>query len=83
MGEKMDFKWLKNSKELISGKQNIQIISVGVVSNLVIDPLTSEDGGNYTCVVSARGMTGSFTTNLEVLGKFFFTYTYYIIMINL
>lgn len=69
MGEKMDFKWLKNGKELTSGYQNIRIISVGLMSNLVIDPLSAEDSGNYTCVVSARGMTGSYTTYLDVLGK--------------
>ncbi|XP_055939183.1 cell adhesion molecule DSCAM-like isoform X6 [Argiope bruennichi] len=66
-GEKMEFKWLKNGQEIMHKKQNINILSYPVLSTIVIDPLTSEDGGNYTCVVSARGLSGSYTTHLEVL----------------
>ncbi|GBM75398.1 Hemicentin-1 [Araneus ventricosus] len=66
-GEKMEFKWLKNGQEIMHQKQNINILSYPVLSNIVVDPLTSEDGGNYTCVVSARGLSGSYTTHLEVL----------------
>ncbi|PRD27649.1 UNVERIFIED_CONTAM: Down syndrome cell adhesion molecule-like protein [Trichonephila clavipes] len=66
-GEKMEFKWLRNGQELASGRNNINILSYPLLSNLVIDPLTSEDSGNYTCVVSSRGLTGSYTTKLDVL----------------
>ncbi|KAG8174641.1 hypothetical protein JTE90_019623 [Oedothorax gibbosus] len=66
-GEKMEFKWLHNGQEMVSRRQNINIASLPMLSNLIIDPLTSEDSGNYTCVVSARGLTGSFTTMLDVL----------------
>ncbi|KFM77615.1 Down syndrome cell adhesion molecule-like protein 1, partial [Stegodyphus mimosarum] len=66
-GEKMDFKWLKNGKELVSGRKNINILSYPFLSALVIDPLTTEDSGNYTCVVSTRGLVGSYTTTLDVL----------------
>lgn len=66
----MDFKWFRNGKEISSGMQNINILSYAVVSTLVIDPLTSEDSGNYTCIVSARGLSGSYTTALDVLGNF-------------
>ncbi|GBM46999.1 Titin [Araneus ventricosus] len=66
-GEKMEFKWLRNGKELASGSHNVNILSYPLLSNLIIDPLTSEDSGNYTCVVSSRGLTGSYTTRLEVL----------------
>ncbi|GIY04340.1 titin [Caerostris extrusa] len=33
----------------------------------VIDPLTEDDTGNYTCVASSRGITSSYTTTLDVL----------------
>ncbi|GIX68192.1 titin [Caerostris extrusa] len=46
---------------------NVDIRSFSDLSNLVIDPLTEEDTGNYTCVVNARGMTTSYTTTLTVL----------------
>ncbi|GFU00988.1 titin, partial [Nephila pilipes] len=65
-GEKMEFKWLRNGKELSKG-MNVDIRSFPDLSTLVIDPLTEEDSGNYTCVVNARGMTTSYTTTLQVL----------------
>ncbi|XP_071036965.1 cell adhesion molecule DSCAML1 [Parasteatoda tepidariorum] len=65
-GEKMSFSWLKNGKRLTKGK-NIDIRSFPDLSALVIDPLTEEDSGNYTCIVTARGMKTSHTANLEVL----------------
>ncbi|XP_054719282.1 hemicentin-1-like [Uloborus diversus] len=67
MGEKMEFKWLRNGKELVTGKHNIHILSYPLLSNLVVDPLSSEDSGNYTCVVNSRGLSGSYTTTLDVL----------------
>lgn len=68
LGEKMDFKWLKNGIELKKGL-NVDIRSFSDLSNLIIDPLTEEDSGNYTCVVNARGLTARFTSTLQVLGK--------------
>ncbi|XP_035221091.1 Down syndrome cell adhesion molecule-like protein 1 homolog isoform X7 [Stegodyphus dumicola] len=65
-GEKMEFKWLKNGRELTKGL-NIDIRSYSDLSTLVIDPLTEDDTGNYTCIVNSGGRTGSYTTSLEVL----------------
>lgn len=70
-GEKMEFKWFRNGKELTKGL-NMDIRSYPDLSTLVIDSLTSEDSGNYTCTVNSRGVTASFTTNLQVLGKYIF-----------
>nr|XP_042908976.1 Down syndrome cell adhesion molecule homolog [Parasteatoda tepidariorum] len=65
-GEKMRFKWLKDGKE-ITQKKNVNILSYPELSNIVINPLSEDDDGNYTCVVSARGLSGSYTTPLNVL----------------
>lgn len=64
----MDFKWLRNGKEISKG-MNVDIRSFSDLSALVIDPLKEEDSGNYTCIVTSRGLTGSYTTNLDVLGE--------------
>ncbi|XP_035221093.1 Down syndrome cell adhesion molecule-like protein 1 homolog isoform X9 [Stegodyphus dumicola] len=66
-GEKMEFRWLRNGKDITSGRQNINILSYPVLSSLVIDPLTSDDSGNYTCIVTTRGLSGSYTAALDVL----------------
>ncbi|XP_055939186.1 cell adhesion molecule DSCAM-like isoform X9 [Argiope bruennichi] len=66
VGEKMTFRWFKNGKELSKG-MNIDIRSFPDLSALVIDPLSEDDTGNYTCMANARGLTASYTTALEVL----------------
>lgn len=67
-GEKMEFKWFRNGKELTKGL-NVDIRSFSDLSALVIDPLNEEDTGNYTCTANVRGLMASYTTTLEVLGK--------------
>ncbi|KAF8793077.1 Hemicentin-1 like protein [Argiope bruennichi] len=66
-GEKIEFKWLKNGLEIGIERSRIQISTLPLFSNLIIDPLQSEDSGNYTCFVTSRGQTGSYTTSLNVL----------------
>lgn len=65
----MTFRWFKNGKELSKG-MNIDIRSFPDLSTLVIDPLTEDDTGNYTCMANARGLSTSYTTALEVLSKY-------------
>lgn len=67
-GGKVEFKWLKNGKEVVRNSK-INVRSHPELSNLIIDPLAETDSGNYTCIATARGMSESYTTNLEVLGK--------------
>ncbi|GFU00986.1 hemicentin-1 [Nephila pilipes] len=64
--EKVDFKWIKNGKD-ITKHNNVKIRSFPDLSTLVIDPLTEDDSGNYTCIVTSRGITSSYTTTLDVL----------------
>lgn len=65
---KVEFKWLKNGKEIIKNGKII-VRSFPELSNLIIDHLSEEDSGNYTCVASARGNSESYTTLLEVLSE--------------
>ncbi|GIY04341.1 hemicentin-1 [Caerostris extrusa] len=60
------FKWFKNGKELTKG-MNTDIRSFSDLSTLVIDPLSEDDSGNYTCMANVRGLSASYTTVLEVL----------------
>ncbi|PRD28719.1 UNVERIFIED_CONTAM: Dscam2 [Trichonephila clavipes] len=46
----LEFKWIKDSQDLYETK-NIKIKSLEDVSIVTIDPVTSKDSGNYTCVV--------------------------------
>lgn len=65
---KVEFKWLKNGKEIVKNPK-INVRSFPELSNLIIDSLTEDDSGNYTCIAFARGISESFTTILQVLGK--------------
>lgn len=76
-GEKNEFKWFKNGKELSKGLKT-DIRSFPDLSNLVIDSLSEEDSGNYTCTVNSKGVTASYTTKLQVLGNYILTFILYI-----
>ncbi|XP_023225212.1 hemicentin-1-like [Centruroides sculpturatus] len=65
-GEKLLFSWYKN-KEEIENKGHIQIRSYGDLSNIVIDPVSENDDGNYTCVVMSEGLTDAYSTSLNIL----------------
>lgn len=69
----MEFKWLKNGRE-ISKNSKIIARSFPELSHLIIDPLAEDDSGNYTCIATAKGHTESYTTALEVLSKYAFTF---------
>ncbi|GFS88051.1 hemicentin-2 [Nephila pilipes] len=65
-GRGLNFQWLKNGQK-IEKSTNIQIRLFTDSSMIVIEPLTEEDSGNYTCVVKSDILSDSFTTPLIVL----------------
>ncbi|UYV75077.1 Dscam, partial [Cordylochernes scorpioides] len=65
--ERLTFTWLKNGKEITSGK--VKVNTFEGVSTIVFNPLEEEDEGNYTCrVTSTTSGSDSFTAPLHVLG---------------
>ncbi|GFX19862.1 down syndrome cell adhesion molecule homolog [Trichonephila clavipes] len=65
-GKGLNFQWLKNGQR-IEKSANVQIRLFTDSSMILIEPLTEEDSGNYTCVVKSDLLTDSFTTPLIVL----------------
>lgn len=67
-GDKLEFHWSKNGLD-VTNSNRIQIMTFPQISTLIIDPLNEEDSGNYTCTVTSRGISDSYTASLNVLSK--------------
>lgn len=67
----LSFKWYKNNHLLTSKQSNYRIESIKDDSLLVIDELTIDDTGNYSCSVSNNYGTDIQFTYLIVKGSFF------------
>lgn len=65
----LSFSWMKNGKA-IETDDKIQIRQYEDVSILVIEPLTHNSNGNYTCVVKNSYGADEFTLPLLVKGTF-------------
>ncbi|PRD23084.1 UNVERIFIED_CONTAM: Dscam2 [Trichonephila clavipes] len=65
-GTGLQFQWLRNGKRL-DQSTNIQIRSYTDSSMILIESLSEEDSGNYTCIVKSDRKTDSFTAVLVVL----------------
>lgn len=70
----IEFTWFKNGIK-IDTRENVRIRINEEVSTLIVDPVQTNDGGNYTC--SAKNYHGSdkFTAFLHVKGKSFMKFT--------
>lgn len=64
--DKQEFLWYKQGKEL-QKDEKIDIRTFADISTIIIDPVSEEHAGNYTCTVNAEGLTDSYTTTLNVL----------------
>ncbi|GFT91507.1 titin [Nephila pilipes] len=67
-GTPLQFKWLKDKYQLHETK-NIKIKTLDDVSIITIDPVTSNNSGNYSCLVSNSFGKDSYTSQLIVEGK--------------
>lgn len=68
-----EFQWLKNG-DAIMKSSNVKIQNVLDSSFLVIEAVSSESNGNYTCIVKNAFGTDRFTAPLNVAGKNKFVY---------
>lgn len=67
-GRRLNFEWLKDGKS-IKDVSHIKVRSIEDVSNIIIEPLSESDAGNYTCVASSEGITDMYVASLNVYGK--------------
>lgn len=67
-GRRINFEWLKDGKN-IKDNPHIEVGSIRDVSNIIIEPVSESDSGNYTCVASSEGITDKFVATLNVYGK--------------
>lgn len=66
--DKMEFCWSKNGSDLKKSNR-VQIITFPQFSNLIIDPLSEDDSGNYTCTVMSKGTSDTYSAALQVFSK--------------
>ncbi|GFR22298.1 hemicentin-1, partial [Trichonephila clavata] len=59
------YTWLKNGKN-IENVQNIRFSNTEEVSSIILDPVTLNDSGNYTCAATNSAGRDTFTTSLQV-----------------
>lgn len=62
--------WYKDGVQLTdSPSKSIRIQSMEALSALIVDSITSSSSGNYTCKISNRYGSDSYTTELLIEGK--------------
>lgn len=66
------FEWHKNNKIISNANENIGLENFDDKSLLVIDKLSSDDSGRYTCIVRNKYGSDSQSTELIVKGLSYF-----------
>lgn len=66
----VSFRWLKNNKEVTLSK-SVKIKHDQEFSVLIIDPVSLQDEGNYTCIASNSEGSGKYTAHLSVKGNIY------------
>lgn len=64
----LKFQWMKDKKE-ISDSESTKIHYIDDISVLAVDPVKSNSGGNYTCIVSNNLGRDEYTAELIVKGN--------------
>lgn len=66
----VSFRWLKNNQEVALSK-SVKIKHDQEFSVLIIDPVSLQDEGNYTCIASNSEGSGKYTAHLSVKGNIY------------
>ncbi|KAM6997218.1 myopalladin [Tautogolabrus adspersus] len=61
--------WLVNGRPIYPDLNHKMLVRENGIHSLVIDPLTQNDTGTYTCIASNRAGQSSFTLELKVVEK--------------
>ncbi|XP_071337508.1 myopalladin isoform X2 [Trachinotus anak] len=61
--------WLVNGKPIYPDLYHKMLVRENGIHSLVIDPLTQNDGGTYTCIASNKAGQSSFSLELRVVEK--------------
>ncbi|XP_018536490.1 myopalladin isoform X2 [Lates calcarifer] len=61
--------WLVNGRPIYPDIYHKMLVRENGVHSLVIDPLTQNDGGTYTCIASNKAGQSSFSLELKVVEK--------------
>lgn len=61
--------WLVNGRPIYPDFNHKTLVRENGIHSLVIDPLTQNDGGTYTCIASNKAGQSSFCLELKVVGK--------------
>lgn len=62
--------WLVNGRPIYPDLYHKMLVRENGVHSLVIDPLTQNDAGTYTCIASNKAGQSSFSLELKVVGKY-------------
>lgn len=61
--------WLVNGRPIYPDIYHKMLVRENGIHSLVIDPLTQNDAGTYTCIASNKAGQSSFSLELKVVGK--------------
>lgn len=61
--------WLVNGQPIYPDLLHKMLVRENGVHSLVIDPLTQNDAGTYTCIASNKAGQSSFNMELKVVGE--------------
>ncbi|XP_023281630.1 myopalladin-like [Seriola lalandi dorsalis] len=61
--------WLVNGRPIYPDLYHKMLVRENGIHSLVIDPLTQNDGGTYTCIASNKAGQSSFSLELKVVEK--------------
>lgn len=64
-----DLMWLLNGKPVLPDTTHKMLVRETGVHSLLIDPLTQNDAGIYTCIATNKTGQNSFSLELSVVGK--------------
>lgn len=67
----ISYEWSKNGNTLEASLSNVRMTTTDELSVLILDPVSLDDSGNYTCKATNSAGYDKHTTSLNVKGEIF------------